>query len=312
MKCVLCNNDKFNVITNKVRHDIPVKIIECKNCSLVSLENPTKIYTNYDDSEYRKRHSPIIGKTLSPREMFDLEIKFQNSRINRIKKLLKSDFRVLEIGSSTGHFLYGIHDMVKETTGIELNSEQARFSKNELGLNIHDQPLGKAPLKQNYYDIIFMFQVFEHIPNPLEFLEICKKYMKRTGMIYLEVPNIKDVLLYIYKIPQFRDFYFRLPHVYYYSETTLKSMLSKVGFIGKTQTCQEYTLFNHIHWLITGTPQSSKDDAYNVLKWNDYNASKKIDSNIIKFFSSANEKYKKLLEKNGIAETICYSGKLVT
>jgi len=308
MKCILCQNSNFKVISKKVRFNIPIRVFECENCSLVSLENPMKNTTDYDDSNYRKKHSPVIGKTLSAQEMFDLELKFQPSRIKRVRELLNSSSNVLEIGSSTGHFLHSIRDMVRETTGIELNSEHAEFAKNNLELNIFDQPLGKAPLEQNSYDVIFMFQVFEHIPNPLEFLKLCKKYLKKSGIIYIEVPNIKDVLLNVYNISQFRDFYFRVPHVYYYSEETLQLILKKAGFQGTVSTSQEYTFFNHIHWLTTRKPQKSKDDAYGMIKLKSPNSSRQIYSVITKFFLSVNKEYKKLLEENGIAENVCYQG----
>ena len=47
MKCVLCGNTKFIVITNKLRNNIPRKVVKCKKCSLISLENPLKIQVDY-------------------------------------------------------------------------------------------------------------------------------------------------------------------------------------------------------------------------------------------------------------------------
>lgn len=308
MKCVLCENNYFETLSNKVRNDLPIKVVKCKKCSLVSLENPIKNAVDYSDEEYRKLHSPVIGKELTPKEMFDFELQFQKQRIKHIQSLLKSTYRILEIGSSTGHFLFSIKDMVNEVIGIELNQSHAKFSRDHCKLKVYDIPLGDAPLEEEYFDVIFLFQVFEHIPNPLEFLCLAKKFLKPNGKICVEVPNINEALLQVYKIPSFPEFYYRQPHSYYYSKETLLKIMNKAGFSGEIIFQQDYSIFNHIHWLLSGKPQLSKELGYKIpLKQND---SKEHEIVLKKFFETINEDYKKLLEENGLSENICFIGSL--
>ena len=308
MKCVLCENTEFEILSNKVRNDLPIKVVKCKKCSLVSLENPIKNAVNYSGEEYRKLHSPVIGKELTPKEMFDFEIRFQEQRIKRIQSLLKSTHRILEIGSSTGHFLFSIKDMVNEVVGIELNQSHAKFSRDHCKLKVYDAPLDQVGLEEGYFDVIFLFQVFEHIPNPLDFLTLCKKFLKPNGKICVEVPNINDALLQVYKIPSFPEFYYRQPHSYYYSKETLLEIMNKAGFSGEIRFQQDYSIFNHIHWLLSGKPQLSKELGYKIpLKQND---SKEYEIVLRKFFETINEDYKKLLEENSLSENICFIGSL--
>lgn len=306
MKCVLCENNYFEILSNKVRNDLPIKIVKCKKCSLVSLEDPIKNAVNYSGEEYRKLHSPVIGKELTPKEMFNFELQFQKQRIKHIQSLLKSTYRILEIGSSTGHFLFSIKDLVNEVVGIELNQSHAKFSRDHCKLKVYDTPLGDAPLEEGYFDVIFLFQVFEHIPNPLEFLCLAKKFLKPNGKICVEVPNIKDALLQVYQIPSFSEFYYRQPHSYYYSKETLLEIMKKAGFSGEIRFQQDYSIFNHIHWLLSGKPQSSKELGYKIpLEQND---SKEHEIILKKFFETINEDYKKLLEENGLSDNICFIG----
>ena len=260
MQCILCKNDNFKIITNMVRHDIPRRVVQCINCSLISLENPTDDIMDYSGPEYRSLHGPILGKKVSEKEMFDIQIQFQQERFDHVKSLLNNSSKVLEIGCSTGHFLHTIKNHVNEVVGIELDQSHAKFARENCNLNVYDRSINETPILENYFDVIFMFQVFEHIPNPIEFLSLYKKYLKPNGIIYIEVPNINDSLLSIYDIPSYQKFYFRLPHVYYYSELTLQKILEKAGFNGITKTIQEYTVFNHLHWLLTGNPQDTHDD----------------------------------------------------
>lgn len=310
MKCVLCGGTVFSVVTNKLRFNILRKVVRCDNCLLVSLENPTKDVVDYSESAYRELHSPILGKAISPKELFDIQTQFHQKRIERVKSLLTHDANILEIGCSTGHFLNAIKSLVSKVVGIELDPRHASFARENCHLEVYEQDIGKAPLPKNNFDVIFMFQVFEHVPAPLEFLTLCKKYLKSSGTIYLEIPNVNDALLSVYEIPAFKDFYYRAPHPYYYSENTLAKMLHKAGFIGTTRTVQEYTLFNHIHWLLTGRPQASQKDGQSPLEWTCLNSARKEDEMILKcWFDKINEEYKNLLEKRGIAEILCYQGK---
>ncbi len=312
MKCVLCEKDDFKILTNMVRYNIPRKVVQCTNCSLISLENPTSDVMDYSGSEYRSLYGPILGKKVSEKEMYDIQIKFQQERFDHVKSLVNHSSKVLEVGCSTGHFLYTVKEHVKEVVGIELDKSHAKFARENCNLNVYDRPINETSISDNYFDVIFMFQVLEHIPNPIEFLSEYKKYLKPNGIIYIEVPNINDSLLSIYDIPSYQKFYFRHPHVYYYSELTLQKILEKAGFNGTTKTIQEYTVFNHLHWLLTGNPQDTQIDGHQLPKLNCSTVEKKnAKISIKKWFFKINEEYKKLLEENNIAENISYQGNLI-
>ncbi len=312
MHCVLCENDNFKIITNVLRYDIPRKVVQCTNCSLISLENPTDDIMDYSGPEYRSVYGPILGKKVSAKEMFDMQIQFQQERFEHVKSLLNHSSKVLEIGCSTGQFLHTIKEHVNEVVGIELDQSHAKFARENCNLNVYDRSINETPILENYFDVIFMFQVFEHIPNPIEFLSEYKKYLKPNGIIYIEVPNVNDALLSIYDMPSYQKFYFRLPHSYYYSELTLQKTLEKAGFNGTTKTIQEYTVFNHLHWLLTGNPQDTQIDGRQLPKFDSSTSEKKnARTTIEKWFSKINEEYKKLLEENNIAENISYQGKLI-
>ena len=306
MKCVLCNKSKFKIVTKELRYNIKRQVVQCKNCSLISLENPTFDNFNYAEKKYRQLHGPVLGKRITPKEMFDIQMKFQNQRFNRVKKLLRPSSKVLEIGCSTGHFLYYIKKYVKEAVGIELNKEHANFARKYCKLDVFTEPIEKTHLTQKYFDVIFLFQVFEHVSNPKEFLTLCKKYLKPTGTIYIEVPNINDALISVYDINEYKKFYYRLPHIFYYSEETLKKMLQSCGFKGTTKTVQEYSFFNHIYWMFVKGPQTTQIEGMEIpnIKLN------RNSEELSKWFKKINMEYKKILEENGIGENVSFQGKV--
>jgi SAM-dependent methyltransferase len=218
---------------------------------------------------------------------------------------------VLEIGSSAGHFLYSIKDYVKSLTGIELDKKFAKFAKNISNFTIYDEPIEKINFNGKKFDIIFLFQVFEHIKNPKNFLLEIKKCLKDSGTIYLEVPNIDDVLYSIYNLKSYKEFYFRLPHVYYYSNLTLEKMLHSCGFEGKIDFHQDFSFLNHIHWLQNDSPQKNQKIATELTSWNTEDSKFSSNSTIMKnWFLKVNQEYKKLLCKNSISEILSFTGKI--
>ncbi len=309
MKCVLCGNSYFKIIQQKIRFNFLRKVVQCKNCKLVSLKNPNTDIIDYEKT-YRKLHSPILNKQMSSKEFFKFQEKFQPSKISRVNHLLKKNYDVLEIGSSTGNFLNSIKNLVNCSVGIELDKKHMEFSKKHCKLEVYNKPIEKLKLDQKF-DIIFMFQVFEHIPNPIEFLNITKQFLKSSGRIYVEVPNIDDALNSVYGIQNFKNFYFRLPHPYYYSENTLTKVFQKAGFIGKSNFFQQYSVFNHINWILTHKLQASQIDGYSDLLWDSLiSNSEKKEILIQKFFKKFNSEYKNLLENNGLTENLSFTGKI--
>ena len=311
MQCTICNNSDFEIITNDLRYNIKRNVVKCKKCKIVSLENPEKDIVDYTKSEYRLKYTTIVNEESSPKEFFDLQINFQQKRIERIKDLINKGSKVLEIGSSTGHFLKSIKDSVSKVVGIELDPNHAKFAREYCNLEIFEQPLEKIDFCNEKFDVIFMFQVFEHIQNPIEFLKNCKKNLNPNGQIYVEVPNIDDALLSIYELDSFKKRYYRLPHVYYYSKDTLEKMFQKAGFIGTTKTVQEYSLFNHVNWILTNQPQNNQIDGYSSLNWKHQNTNFKVQNESLKkWFEKMNLEYKQILEKNSVAEHVSFRGKL--
>lgn len=308
MKCMLCGNSDFKIIQQKIRFNISRKVVQCKNCKLVSLKNPNTEIIDYEKA-YRKLHSPILNKQMSSKDFSKFQEQFQSSKISRVKHLLKKHYNVLEIGSSTGNFLNSIKNSVNSSVGIELDKKHMEFSKKHFKLEVYNKPIENLNLNEKF-DVIFMFQVFEHIPNPIEFLNTAQQFLKSSGRIYVEVPNIDDVLYSIYNIQNFKNFYFRLPHPYYYSEKTLMKVFQKAGFVGKSNFFQQYSVYNHINWILTNKPQASQIDGYSDLTWKTPDNSEKKEILIQNFFKKFNTEYRKLLKKNGLTENLSFTGKI--
>lgn len=312
MACILCGNANALIIRKSLRYRIRRYVMRCCNCGLIFLK-PRKhdLKRYYSDGEYRKRHSAVLGKRLSPKENYNIFIPFQKGRINRIRQILKPRMKVLEIGCSSGYFLSALKKYVSECIGIELNKDDARFVNDVFKIRTYTEPLEKTGLPLRYFDLICSFQVLEHLENPLRFLRIIKRYLKSNGYLYLELPNVWDALISLYKVEEYSKFMFLEPHLYYFSPKTLSLLLGKAGFSGRIFSEQSYNLLNQINWILSGKPQQSASIGMSgaVLLHTYDKEYKKAALEINRFIGNADKKYKQILQKYSLGDNLVFIGR---
>ncbi|MFX1383484.1 MAG: class I SAM-dependent methyltransferase [Promethearchaeota archaeon] len=309
IKCYLCGKKQLSLVRNKVRYDIPRKVVECESCGLNYLIPKELDLENYYSEEYRKKHSPILGEIVEPKTIFDLYLPIQKIRVDKLKQILNPQMKVLDVGCSTGHFLYTLKDHVGECIGIELNPEHAEFTEKELGIKTYNTAIENTDIPMEYFDLITFYQVLEHIDDPIKFLNTYKKYLKKDGYICIEVPNIDDILISAYKVEPYIDFWFREPHLFNFSQKSLAMLLEKVGFKGKIEGIHFYNFLNHLNWIFTGKPQKSVDMGRSkpvLIKNSSINENLKNEIN--QWFENVNKDYMKLLEKHFISESMYFIG----
>jgi len=96
----------------------------------------------------------------------------------------KEKIRLLEIGCGNGFFLKKARELgVREVFGVEPSQHAAKWA-GEFKSRIHTGMFGPGLYPENSFDMICVFQVFDHISQPNEFLKNCWKYLKRDGVAF--------------------------------------------------------------------------------------------------------------------------------
>lgn len=131
------------------------------------------------DLVYLEQHNDSYGKTW-------------NEHHQRFSNLITSSgvSRVLEVGGATGRLASLIDTQSIKWEIIEPNSTKIP------GVLIHnrffDEKFTHAHI--NEYEAVVHSHCFEHMYNPLEFLENCKKVLKADGKMIFSVPNMHEML----------------------------------------------------------------------------------------------------------------------
>tara|TARA_R100000935_G_scaffold16940_4_gene33459 strand:- start:20350 stop:21264 length:915 start_codon:yes stop_codon:yes gene_type:complete len=106
-----------------------------------------------------------------------------------VKKKLKGNEKILEIGSGGLGFIEKMKNEGFDITGLELNSKSISKAK-DLHLNVFNESVQEHS-KDNgrKYDVVCSFQVLEHIAEVRTFLQAQIDCLKTGGSLIISVPN---------------------------------------------------------------------------------------------------------------------------
>lgn len=135
--------------------------------------------------------------------------------------------RILDIGCGAGGYLYRLQQWGWETYGVE-PSQTGALQAQKLGLAVRQGMLEEAGFAANFFDVVRMSNVLEHLPDPKHTLGEIQRILKPDGLVYLTVPNTSSLVFRL-----FRENWYALEtprHVISYSPKTLQVLAQATGF----------------------------------------------------------------------------------
>ncbi|MGB6464001.1 MAG: class I SAM-dependent methyltransferase, partial [Nitrosotalea sp.] len=100
---------------------------------------------------------------------------------------------VLDIGCGKGNFLLAFSQKFSKWSlnGVEASRNALSFAKKKLANSDLREGLFRNGLFDKKFDLIVALDVFEHLEEPVEFLNIIIPHLKDNGYLFLDVPNFK-------------------------------------------------------------------------------------------------------------------------
>lgn len=247
-KCYLCGNTEFNKRPGSVRDRPELEVFKCASCGLVFLSSFDHVRDGfYENSEMHGEEMPNL-ETWLKETVWDDERRFsylESALPNR---------KLLDFGCGAGGFLLKARELATTTHGVEPEIRLSSHYQSH-GLTVFQNLSDISTDIQAGYDIITIFHVLEHIPNPKAILGELSEMLEDDGQIIVEVPNADDALLTLYNSSPFSHFTYWSCHLFLYTVKTLQMLFSQVNLkINYIKQIQRYQLSNHLYWLANGKP----------------------------------------------------------
>jgi len=206
-------------ITDHCAH-VAVRIVKCCKCGLIYM-NPqadhSKIQMNYVDMADDVYTQEEAGRRRSA-----------DSILKYLAKINKKG-RILDVGCATGFLLDQARQQGWEVYGVELSAWAVDYAKNKLQLpNITQGSLQEANYPANFFDVVVLKDVIEHLTDPKETLEQIRHILKPAGIMCCNTPDIDSL---ISKILGAKWWEIKQSHLFYFNKNNLTALFKATGFV---------------------------------------------------------------------------------
>lgn len=223
--CIICgHSDHAHVFTKQ-----GFELVRCCFCDLVfvskqpDVDEIKKIYSF--DAGYHKKYACEEG-----------DLKWETERARRHMSDIrrhKASGRLLDVGCSAGFFLKEARAAGWEVCGVELSEDTAAIARRRFGLDVRTGMLTDDLFVPGSFDMVTLWDVVEHLKDPISVLATAKQLLKRDGVLFIETPNIDGLFPRLsYKVAALLD-YWPHPeppgHLFQFSKKTVGRLLERAG-----------------------------------------------------------------------------------
>jgi SAM-dependent methyltransferase len=239
-QCPLCSSTALKTLPFEYwyQHE-PFPGCRCSKCGLVFLsvqpdrETLGEMYgEQYFESDFRCGSAP--ASYFSTEEPFALEAA---SALKLIRELTgKSGGRLLEIGCAGGWLLKAAREAGWKVKGVEISKEATEFARTKLDLDVLCGSLSEATFPPQSFDVVYMADVLEHIPDPVGFAVELRRIVAPDGYVIVCGPTALNALwrrlgILVYGLfNKTRSIAAAPYHLFEYTPQTIKRLFESTGF----------------------------------------------------------------------------------
>ncbi len=236
-KCKICDaHEGHQVVAALVDEFLAIK---CPQCGVVSghpipsIETLTNYYKSYHaTAELPERLTQLV----------DLNKGIADYLIEKVGKTDK--LTILDYGFGVGAFVKQIMNRCQQVVGVDFSEQNCHQLKKYCTANsVRNVEVIKTPeetparLDGRYFDLITLFQVIEHLTDPLQLLFELSLLQQKDGFLYIECPNndalylkIKNTIRLKIGRESFYDSINPPHHLYGFNRRSIQILLDRAGY----------------------------------------------------------------------------------
>ena len=178
--CPLCNS---SISAKKIFKEETRGIVTCKRCGMVYVNpRPTS-------EAIKQLYSIGISRWTTSKEYIDKKTPLFKDLLSRVQ-MMKNGGKILDVGCGIGLFLKLARENEYEAYGVDISDEDVKYAREKFRLNVHLGDLIEANYPEEFFDVVTMWDVIEHLADPLYHFKEIKRILKKDGYLFILTGNI--------------------------------------------------------------------------------------------------------------------------
>ena len=224
-QCLLCGKKEGHPLLD---WEEGYQLIQCGNCGAscpnISFSERSGVSEGLEAEEIQyEMYVKSIDRQYEYRKS-----QFGGDRYRYIVERLGMDpnsIRLLDVGCGAGYFLSYLKDRGVQSKGLDVNANTVRYCR-ERGLDVDSGDVADQPDEE--YDVIVLFDVLEHLLDPVSVMQEVSRKLKPGGHVIIFTTNIHSVS---YELMGNRgNTLVPFEHVCFYDQKSFQFLAKKSGF----------------------------------------------------------------------------------
>jgi 2-polyprenyl-3-methyl-5-hydroxy-6-metoxy-1,4-benzoquinol methylase len=237
ISCNICNSNDYKIIYHAKYDEVSQQelvekfrssgdellldqMVQCKKCGFkyinprIKQEFIIKGYSEGTDENF-------VSQANSREKTFNKSLKY-------IEKFTKGEKgKIYDIGTAGGSFLQAAKKRGWNVYGSEPNKWLVNWCKENYDIKIHQGDIFSHKFESANFDVVTLWDVLEHVPDPTKNLKEINRILKQNGILIVNYPDIDS---WVSKILKKKWMFLLSVHLFYFNKKTIKKILKKTEF----------------------------------------------------------------------------------
>lgn len=195
------------------------RLVACTSCGLQFVSprpRPELVLASYAAGS----DEVFVSQAAAREQTFDRSFSLIGRHAPRLGSLL-------DIGTAAGSFLHVAQRRGWRVAGCEPNHWLREWARTHYGLDLRPGTVFDQGYADGLFDVVTLWDVLEHTPDPKRVVRECHRILKPGGLF---VVNYPDSGSWIARVMGRRWVMLVSGHLYFFTRTTIRRLLSDEGF----------------------------------------------------------------------------------
>jgi SAM-dependent methyltransferase len=207
------------------------RVVACSDCGMVY------ITPRLDSELIRAGYEAVEDPVFADQNPQRISTFARNIRsILRATGLDPGGKNLLDIGCASGAFLVAARNAGFLVRGVEPSRWLSQYGREQYHLDICQGSLEPGMFSEGTFDVITLWDVIEHLPEPHLVLKTAHSLLKPAGYLWVNYPDIGSLAARL--MGRHWPFWLSV-HLHYYNRHSIRRQLEQAGF---------QVLYMHPHW----------------------------------------------------------------